>query len=199
MNALAHLSARDRRALLLLVPAVIAILLMRFAILPALDTAGVAARPLAIREKTLGKYRAIVAAVPLHESNAGMLAGALAESEKGLLTGATPALQDDELQQQVRDLAGGAGIQLRAVSFTPPRNAGEDYVQLGLTTQFTAGVDQLVAFLTTLQSAPRILSVDQLRVTAANVPPAPNAAGKKQVNVSIAIWGVALAKSPEKN
>jgi hypothetical protein len=188
---LGHLSARDRRAVTFLVPAVALILLVRFAILPAWEAAGDSSQALETREKFLRKYKLVVAAMPAQETTAGALSSALADAEKGLLGGATPALQAAEVQQLVRDLAGNAGIQVRSVDFIPAKSAGEDYVQIGVTTVFAAGMDQLVAFLNALQSAPRILSVDQLHLGAGNVAATPTTAGKKQVNVSIYISGMA--------
>jgi hypothetical protein len=64
---------------------------------------------------------------------------------------------------------------------------------VGVSTQFIAPIDQVMAFLTALQSSPRILGVDHLRISAANVPPSGKDPGKKQVNVAIFISGVAKA------
>ena len=77
---LSNLSARDRRALALLVPAAGLILLARFIILPAWDAAGDASRSLEIREKLLRKHQAIVAAVPVKEVSAGAIAQALTDA-----------------------------------------------------------------------------------------------------------------------
>ena len=79
------------------------------------------------------------------------------------------------------------------MSFIPAKSLSEDYATIGVSTQFTAAVDQLTGFLTALQTAPRILAVDQLRITAANAPATPQSPGKKQVNVYIVISGVARA------
>jgi len=190
------LSARDRRALAFLIPAVALILALYFVVFPLWDAAADSSRALAVREKTLHKYRTLVRAVPQHESSAAALAAALDDAEKGMLTGATPALQGAEVQQQVRDLANASGIQLRSVDFTAPKNFSEDYALVGVSTQFTAPIDQVMAFLTALQSSPRILGVDHLRISAANVPPSGKDPGKKQVNVAIFISGVAKAVAP---
>jgi hypothetical protein len=51
----------------------------------------------------------------------------------------------------------------------------------------------VMAFLSALQSSPRILGVDHVRITVANVPPSGKDPGKKQVSVAISISGVAKA------
>src|ERR1022692_574500 len=109
MTWLANLSQRDRRALLLLVPSIAVIAALYFAI-PMLDAAGDSARSIESREKLLHKYQAVAAVVPAHETNAAALNDALAAAERGLLSGATPALQVAEVQQMVRDLASAQGI-----------------------------------------------------------------------------------------
>lgn len=192
MSALANLSERDRRALMLLVPAVGLILLIRF-LLPLWDNVSDSSGQIAVLEKTLMKYRRASESVPKHETSAASLAAALADSEKGLLPGATPSLQSAELQQLVRDIATSAGITLRSVDFAQPKNLSEDYVVHGVNTQFVAGIDQVVALLNALQSAPRILAVDQIRLTAVNTPASASAASKKQVAAYISISGVAAA------
>jgi hypothetical protein len=191
-----RLSARDRRALAFLVPIAALILALNFVILPLWDAATESSRSLEAREKTLRKYRAAARAVPRHESDAASLDGALADSEKGLLGPATPAIQSAEVQQVVRDLATGAGIQLRSVEFTAPKNFSEDYALVGVSTSFTIPLDQATAFLNALQSSPRILGVDHLRITAANTQPTAKEPGKKQVSVAISISGVAKAAPP---
>jgi len=185
--------ARDRRALAFLVPIAALILALNYVVLPLWDTATESSRSLEARQKTLHKYRAAARAVPEHESSATSLAAALEDSEKGLLSGATPALESAEVQQLVRDLANGAGIQLRSVDFTAPKNFSEDYALVGVSTQFAAPIDQVMAFLNALQSSPRILGVDHLRIAAANTPASAKDPGKKQVSVSILISGVAKA------
>jgi hypothetical protein len=50
-----------------------------------------------------------------------------------------------------------------------------------------------MAFLNALQSSPRILGVDHLRIGAANTPPSGKDPGKKQISVAIFISGVAKA------
>jgi hypothetical protein len=121
------------------------------------------------------------------------LNAALEDAEKGLLTSATPALQSAEVQQLVRDLANASGIPLRSVDFTPPKNFSEDYALVGVSTQFAAPLDQAMAFLNALQTSPRILGVDHLRIAPANVPPSGKDPGRKQVSVSVFISGVAKA------
>jgi hypothetical protein len=194
MNWFAKLSQRDRRALMLLMPGVIAILLVYFVVFPWVDAAGDSSRSIAVREKMLHKYQNMAALLPAQETNAAALSGALAAAEKGLLSGATPALQVAEVQQIVRDFASAQGILVHSVEFIPPKSAGSGYSLVGVSLGFTAGIDQAMAFLNTIQNGPKILAVDQLRISAANVAATAKDPMKKQVNVSLQVYGVALEK-----
>jgi Tfp pilus assembly protein PilO len=191
-NPLSNLSPRDRRALMFLVPVAAIILVLRYALLPYLDTAGDSSRAIESREKILRKYQKVEAAIPAHETTTVALTSALAEAEKGLLTGETPALQSAEMQQMFRDLAAAQGIVLRTVEFSPPRG-GPDYATVTVSTGFTVGIDQLMAFLNSLQASPKIISVDRLRIAGANVAATPKDPMKKQVTVYITVSGVARA------
>jgi hypothetical protein len=187
------LSARDRRALMILVPSVAVILLLNYAILPALDSGSGSAPSSAsieLSEKKLRKYRQLNATMPAQQHTVGELVKALDDAEKGLVGGQTVALQGAEVEHTVRDIANGQGITLRAVEFTQPKNVSSDYTTLGISTSFTVGIDQLTAFLNGLAASPKILSVDQIRLAASNSPATPTSAARKQVNVNIVISGV---------
>ena len=194
MNGL-NLSARDRRALLWLVISVAAIVLVNYKVFPLLDAAGDSTGSIEIREKRLHQYQNVAALVPAHETNVATLSDALTNAETGLLSGATPALQVAEMQEMTRNAASAQAIVVRSVEFIPPKNAGSGYLLVGVSLNFTAGVDQVVALMNAMQNGPKILAVDQLRIDAANVPASPKDPGKKQVSVSMQVYGV--ARGPE--
>jgi Tfp pilus assembly protein PilO len=191
---LANLSDRDRRALTLLAIAASAILLVRFVVFPALEAAGDPASSVAVREKTLRKYRALAAAAPARENDYGALKIALGEAEKGLLQSRTTPLAVAEVQQQVRELAAAAQVQLHAVEFLPLKKTGA-YTLAPVSVRFSARPDQLVALLMALETAPKILTLEQLRVNAANQQTPEGL--KKMVTVYMQISGVAATEQLE--
>ncbi len=184
----AALNPRDRRALTLLAGAAALILLVAFVVFPAWDAVEESARTIPIREKMLRKYRTLAAAAPQREQGYGALKDRLAEAEKGLLDSRTGPLAQAEVQQQLRDLAGAAGIQLPTTSFLPLRKISAEYAAVPVTAQFQGRLDQLVALLNAAHSAPKILAVDQLRVQPLGDPV------KKLLNVSLVVSGVTVAE-----
>jgi len=191
MNTLAmkwaQLNPRDRRALQILAPAVLVILLVYLVVFPALDSMDEAARSIPIREKTLRKYRALARLAPARENDAKSFDALLAQAEQGLLASRTAPLAGAEVQQVLRDQAAAAGIQIRSVDFLPARKVGEggDYALASVSTQFTARMEQVVALLSGIQSHPRTLTVEQLRITTLGD------LTKKQVVVSLVLAGAA--------
>jgi Type II secretion system (T2SS), protein M subtype b len=192
MNTLAlkwaQMNQRDRRAVILLAPVVAVILLVRFLVFPVMDVMDDASRSIPVREKVLRKYRALSAAVPSRENDASSFDTRLAEAEKGLLASRTAPLAAAEVQQQFRDLASAADIQLRAVDFLPARKLTADYATASVSTQFTARMEQVMALLNGIQNHPRTLTVEQLRITSL-----PDLT-KKQVIVTMVVSGAASAE-----
>lgn len=189
MNALSRffsgLGERDRRALQLLAAAASLILLVRFVVYPMLDAAEDFSGSIPVREKTLRKHRALAEATPARESGFGALKARREQAEAGLLKSQTAPLAAAEVQQQVREMATAAGIQVRSVDFLPLRKMDAAYVAVPVSAQFSAPVEQLVSLLNALQIAQATLAVEQLRVSAVN---------NKQVNVYLVVSGAATAE-----
>ena len=192
MNTLAlkwaQMNERDRRALGFLVPVVLLIIVVRFGVFPLMDSLEDGSRAIPVREKTLRKYRALAAAAPARENDARSFDARLADAEKGLLASRTAPLAAAEVQQLVRELTTTAGLQPRSVDFLPARKLSPDYATTSVSMQFTAGMEQVMALLNGIQSHPKSLNVEQLRITSMSD------LRKKQVIVSLVVAGAAPAE-----
>ena len=183
---LPQISERDRRALSILVVAAGLILLVVYVGFPLWDAEADSGNVIALREKTLRKYRALVQAAPQEESGLQSMKARLQEAEAGLLAGRTGALAAAEVQQKVRDLAAAQGIQVRSVDFMPLRKLGTDYAAVPVSASFVAGMDQVAALLNALHGSPKTLVLEQVNVSAANDP----SLARKQVNAYLVVYGV---------
>ncbi len=192
MNYWSSLSERDRRALSLAAAAAAVFLLVRLVVFPVWDALSASEGAIPVREKMFRKYRSLAEATPARENDFHALQARLAAAEGGLLSSHTAPLAAAEVQQQVRDLAGSLDIQIRSMDFLPQKKLGSPqetlYASVPISAQFTARVDQLAALLGALDRGPKMLAVDQLRISAANEP------GKKHVNVYLVVAGVAGAE-----
>jgi hypothetical protein len=92
----------------------------------------------------------------------------LAEAEKGLLRAATPAQASAEMQQLMREMLRGQGINMQASEFAPVRAAGEDYAQVPLAVVFQCGIEQWINLMAALRNAPQVLSTVEARLASAD-------------------------------
>ncbi len=185
---------RDRRALLALAVAGALFLLVDFAVLPWIESAQRLRASLPLKEKTLRKYRQMVALAGNREADWESLQKRVAEAEKGLLESRTPALASAELQQLVKQLMSQQGVEMRGADFLPVRPIKLDdatYTAVPLALSFECRLDQLINFLLAARNSGKTMALDQLSIAAA--PPQPDRAAKL-VSVRMAIRGLMAAE-----
>ena len=137
-------------ALLLLADAVALFLLLKFAILPWMSSSGEARAALPVKEKTLRKYQQMVALTGTREMDWKAIQARVAEAEKRLLSGRTPALASAEMQELVRQMLSQQGIEVRAADFLPVRPVklgSAEYLMVPVSVNFECKLDQVVNFM----------------------------------------------------
>ncbi len=85
-----------------------------------------------------------------------------------LLTAATPAVAASELQKIVKDLAAQAKTEVRSERILPTAERG-DLVEIPVEIAVSGEIRQLVDLLARLESAPKLLTLQDLRVRVVNV------------------------------
>jgi hypothetical protein len=176
------LSQRDRRALLLLGGAAAVFLVLQFGPLPGSEPAAVFAPSLELGEKRLRRLQEVARQKPRVAAETEAAARALAETEKGLLKGATAAQASAEMQQIMKDLLAGQGINLGASEFGAVKALGTDYAQVPLTVNFICAIEQWINLMSAIRNAPQVVSSLELRIVGAD--PA-----QKTVNVRMTVAG----------
>ena len=196
------LTPRDRRALALLVPVLIAGLAYRF--WPESGRSSVVVAPggdsVTLAEARLARLRATAATVPVKSEILKKASADLVAREKGILQAETGAQAQAQLLQILRRLGAAEtpAVEIRSTELAAIRPLGDDYGEAGVAVQIECRMDQLVNLLAALPAQPEILSTSELRVTSAN-------AKDKTVGVRLAISAVvprALVPDkarPEKN
>ncbi len=163
---------RDRRALLLAVPAVI-IILIYVATSPR-ETAVVAplanADSIPVAEDRLARMRQSVARVPGKEEVLKQANAELAEREKNLFDADTAAVATERLLQVVRQVARAQAppVELRSIELAPPKAFGEHYGEIAVAITTECRVDQLVNMMSDLTARKEMISTRDLRISAAN-------------------------------
>ncbi len=165
---MAAMSQRDRRALLLLGAALVVFLVLQFGVLPRSGAGPESSTPVGVLEKRLARLQQVERQKPRAAAAAEAASRDLAEVEKGLLKAATPAQASAEMQQLLRDLLRGQGMNMQSSEFGAIRPAGEDYAQVPLTVNFNCGIEQWINFMAALRNAPQVLSTVEVRLANAD-------------------------------
>lgn len=194
------LKPSEQRALQVLAAAVFLFVLLEFVMLPMMDSADQLRASLPLREKTLVKYQSRVALAGTQELDKTALQARVAEAEKSLLDSRTPPMAFAELQELVKRLMAGQGIEMQNAVFMPLRADKQGYASVPLAVAFDCTLDQFVNFMIAARGGPKALALDQLGITSTP----PRADKKKFVSVRIVIRALmtpeaapALAAAPK--
>ena len=176
------LTGKDGRAIKIAAAAIAAFALLQYLVLPAWDRARDARQDIAIQEQTLAKYRQAITAAGPRAKEAENMAERLRQAESRLLQADTDALASAELEKLVKGMAAGNGIELKSSEFNRVVDGQDGYKEIPVGIGFQCRVDQLVNFLSALQTSDRLLGVKKLAIQ-------PTGGAKKEVLVSMTVGG----------
>jgi hypothetical protein len=176
------LAKRDQRALLILIPALL-LLLIKLRTGAAPEVAEAAVDSVEMAEKKLAKLRQLTATVPGKEAVLKQSNAQLAVKEAGVIQAETAQQAQAQLLQVIRALGKTENIDARGGEFGPVRPLGDDYGEVSVAVSFESGIDHFVNFLAALTSEKALLATSEMRITAANPK-------EKTVSVRLTLSGV---------
>jgi hypothetical protein len=189
------ITARDRRALVLLGVAVIVMLVARLVMSrgPSAPTpAAASAGSIPLAEKRLAKMRQAAASLAGKQEVLKKAADDLAAREKGLIVAETAPQAQAQLLQVIRRIGNAEGISVRGGEMGPVRTLGEDYGEVAVAVTFECRIEQLVNLLSAIANEPQLLATNSVRVSSANPK-------EKTVNVRLELAGaVPKSLAPER-
>lgn len=189
------ISSRDRRALLLLGVALIAVLVVELVVRG--REGSVAAAPAdsaALAVKRLARLRQAAQSLPAREQALDEANRELAEREKAVIQADTLPQAQARLMEIARKLASAQSppIDIRSAEVGQPRPLGEDYAEITVPLSFECRIEQLVNLLADVSAQPELVAVGNLRVATARQP-------DKTINVRLTLAGVVPRRlAPEK-
>ena len=187
-----NITARDKRALVLLAAGVLVILIWKAAAGGSPVQVAAAADSVPQAEQRLNRLRQIAARVPAKEELFKKVSGEVAEREKGMIVADTAQQAQTQIQQILRKLGTAYGIDVRGAEFGTVKRLGSDYGEAPVSISFDCNIEQLVNFLSALGGQPEILGTSDIRVNSGNPK-------DKRVNVRLTVSGVVPKKLiPEK-
>lgn len=163
------LQAREKRALLLLVPAVAIWLIIEF--WPSGSAGPAVVAPVdnvAAAERRLQRLREIAATVPAKEEMLKGVSADLALREKGLILADTAAQAQAQVLQVLRRVAKDASLDIRPVEMAPIRPLGDNYGEATVSVQIDCRIDQLVNLLAGLTAQSELIATDEIHIISQN-------------------------------
>jgi hypothetical protein len=188
------LTDREKRLVILVVPALLVALILRFTLFSdaAPATSATGADTIALAQQRVQRLRQLKALVPGRETVVKQTAVDLTLREKGLIPGDTAAQAQAALLEAARRVGKTDQIEIRGGDFPAAKVFG-DYGMVFASITFECHVEQLVNFLADLGRQPELMVPSEERISTGGQPK------QKMVNVRIVLAGVVAKKLiPEK-
>lgn len=161
------LTPRDRRALMILVPALVLFAAVEFwpEAGPAADTTFTPAQA----ELRLASLRRIAAGLAEREKVRESVRTTLAEREKGLIQAETMAQAQARMLQVIRRVlaAQHPSVSFRAGELGQPKPVGDHYALTTVTVTLDCGIEQIVNLLADLGSQPELIAIQDIQFSSA--------------------------------
>ena len=160
---IAALSRRERFLVIAAVAVVGVVGGFTLAIQPILEANRATAELVPAREQALAQRRALVLRRGAIASDLETTRRRLEAVSARLLTSATPAVAASELQKLAKDMAAQAKTEIRSERILEPKERGE-LLEVSIEIAVSGEIRQLVDLLARVEAAPKLLSVQDLRV-----------------------------------
>ena len=134
-------------------------LLMQYVVLPYWDSLAVTTEKIEIQSKRVIRGQDSVKAA-LHAARQQT-----ASLETGLLTSKSDPLANAEIQGLVKDLATSKGMSFQRSDSLPVKGVSPEYSKVSTRVEITGTINQLVDFLASFETAPKILFVEEMRIS----------------------------------
>jgi Tfp pilus assembly protein PilO len=185
-----NVSSRERMLIALGVVAGVVVLGWTFVVQPIRDRNRTAADLVPVREQVLARRLELVArkgtiARDLETTNAQIQA-----LSDRFLPASTPAVAASELQKLTKEIAVKASTEIRSERILPPVERGE-LVEIPIEIAVSTEVRQLVDILARLEQAPKLLTVQDLKIRVINI------AQPKELLATITLSGFILPSKPK--
>lgn len=155
-----------RRRLVLAGGAVVGVLLLWVLVLsPLLALEEAWTQELRQKQLLLAKYQALQKDKAQVARAVQQAKKAVEQAEAALLSGGSPAVASADLQEIIKNLTKGLGIQVTSTKVLPPQESGP-YIQIPVELQLALSTDQLVNLLYGLENHQKLLLVSQLEINA---------------------------------
>jgi hypothetical protein len=187
-----NLQKRDRRAIAILGGALIAYLLLSWAVLPIYNTLSGSEIEALEKERLLQKYREVIGRRNRYSSLTEEASRQVKQAEERVIRSATPSLGAVEFQTLVETAARKFDIALMQRNVAPGNATNDALREITMTLAFEGTPRQLVSLLTELRAAPKSIRVMTMNVnpveSAQEVPKDRSFSKNIRVNMTLRAW-----------
>lgn len=188
---IANLSRRERLLVGLAVIAAVVLGGWLYVLEPILERNRSAGDLVPAREQVLQQRRDLIARHTAITAELDATAKRFDKLSEGFLTAGTPAVAASELQKIVKDMAAQARTEVRSERILPPADRGE-LLEIPVEIAVSCEIRQLVDLLARLDSAPKLLPVQELKIRVVNM------TQPKDLLVTLTVSGFVLPAAPGK-
>jgi Tfp pilus assembly protein PilO len=139
--------------------------LTQYVVLPYWDSFADTAEKLEIQSKRVGSYRRVLRGQNSVRAALQAVQQQTASSETGLLTSKSDPLANAEIQGLVKGLATSKGMSFQRSDSLPVKGVSPEYSKVSTRVEITGAINQLVDFLAGFETAPKILFVEEMRIS----------------------------------
>lgn len=188
---IANLSRRERLLVGLAVVAAVVLGGWLYVVEPILDHNRSAAELVPARQQVLQQRRDLIGRQAAINAELAATMKHFDKLSEGFLTAGTPAVAASELQKIVKDMAAQARTEVRSERILPPADRGE-LLEIPVEIAVSCEIRQLVDLLARLESAPKLLPVQELKIRVVNL------TQPKDLLVTLTVSGFLLPAAPGK-
>jgi uncharacterized membrane-anchored protein YhcB (DUF1043 family) len=168
ISLIGNLSRRERTLVGLAVVVGLVLGVWTLVVDPILENNRTAAELVPAREQVLHQRQELITRRAAITAELQSTTARFDKLSEGFLASATPAVAASELQKIVKDMAAEAKTEVRSERILPPADRGE-LLEIPVEIAVSCEIRQLLDLLTKLESAPKLLPVQDLKVRVVNL------------------------------
>jgi Tfp pilus assembly protein PilO len=139
--------------------------LTHYVVFPYSDSFADTTEKLEVESKRVGSYRRVLRGQDSVKAALQATQQQTASLETGLLTSKGDSLANAEIQGLVKALATSKGMSFQRSDSLPVKGVSPEYSKVSTRVEMTGAINQLVDFLACFETAPKILFVEEMRIS----------------------------------
>jgi len=159
------ISFREKWFLSIAAAAILIFILMEYLVLPYWDSFGTASGKIETQSKRVTQYRRILQGQTTVRAALDAVQRQVSQAESRLLNSRADALANAEIQGIVKDLAVSKGMTFRRTDLLPVKVVSPEYTKVSTRIEVSGAINQLVDLLVSFESGPKILFVEEMRIS----------------------------------